>query len=193
MIRRRNLERLEKSGLKDMTRRYTFKTWQQTGPEQVAAYQTATAFCQNPSGWLVVSGRPGTGKTHLCTAVCVEMMRNSLSVRYVMWRDFVVQAKAALNDGEEYDRLLGPLKKEKVLYLDDFFKTGKGTDPTTADVNLAFELLNYRYNDSKLITIISTEYSLERMMEIDEAVGSRIYERSKRFYLPMQRENWRTK
>lgn len=193
MIHRKNLERLEKSGLRDMTRRYTFKKWEQTGPEQIAAYSTAMAFCQNPNGWLVVSGRPGTGKTHICTAVCVEMMRNSLSVRYVMWREFATNGKSMVNESEEYKQLMEPLKKAKVLYIDDFFKTGNGQDPTTADVNLAFELLNYRYNDSKLITIISTEYSLERMMEIDEAVGSRIYERSKRFYLPMQGENWRTK
>lgn len=193
MSRRRNIERLEKSGLANMVNRYTFRTWKQDGAEQKAAYSAAMEFCKDPSGWFVVSGNPGTGKTHLCTAVCVEMMRKGYDTRYVMWRDFAVMAKAAVNDGYEYEKIVEPVKKVKVLYLDDFFKTGKGQEPTTADVNLAFEVLNHRYNDSKLITIISTEYSLERMMDIDEAVGSRIYERCKRFYLPMNGENWRTK
>lgn len=193
VVRRRNIERLQRSGLADMVKRYTLKTWQQECPEQKAAFNAANLFCAKPDGWFVVSGRPGTGKTHICTAVCVEMMRKGYDTRYVMWRDFAVSAKAAVNDGDEYARIVDPVKRVKVLYLDDFFKTGKDQDPTTADVNLAFEILNHRYNDSKLITIISTEYSLERMMDIDEAVGSRIYERCKRFYLPMQGENWRTK
>lgn len=192
MVRRRNLQRLELSGLSDMVRRYTFKTWQQETPEQAAAYKMAKRFCENPSGWFVVSGNPGTGKTHLCTAVCVEMIRENLPVRYIMWRDFAVKAKSVVNDSEEYDRIVNPIKNIKVLYLDDFFKTGKGQEPTTADVNLAFEILNHRYNDTKLITIISTELSVERMMDIDEAVGSRIYERSKQYYLPMRGQNWRT-
>lgn len=193
MTRRRNIDRLERSGLSDMVKRYTFKTWDKTGREQKAAYDVAMSFCNDPSGWLVVAGKPGTGKTHLCTAVCVEMMRREYDTRYIMWRDFAVTAKATVNDADGYARLLDPVKTAKVLYLDDFFKTGKGQDPTTADVNLAFEILNHRYNDSRLITIISTEYTVERMMDIDEAVGSRIYERSRRFYLPMCGENWRTK
>ena len=41
------------------------------------------------------------------------------------------------------------------------------------------------------LTIISTERSLDEILEIDEAVGSRIYERSKAYYLPLHAMNWR--
>ena len=72
----------------------------------------------------------------------------------------------------------------QVLYIDDLFKIGKGQDgrkqrPTSADVNLAFEILNYRYNKPTCITIISSELYAEDILDIDEAIGSRIYERAK--------------
>ena len=73
-----------------------------------------------------------------------------------------------------------------MLYIDDFFK-GSVSD---ADINLAFELLNDRYN-SKRMTILSSERSVEDILELDEAIGSRIYERSKGFYARLPAKNWR--
>ena len=119
-------------------------------------------------------------------------MERGIDTRYMLWKDASVQAKAAVNDEAEYRRLVEPLKRIKCLYIDDFFKIGKGQEPTTGDVNLAFEILNSRYNDSGKITIISTERDMEKLLEIDEAVGSRIYERSKDFYLSLAgKSNWR--
>ena len=66
--------------------------------------------------------------------------------------------------------------------LDDFFKCGQvegGVQkPTAADVNLAFEILNHRYNNPGFITIISSESTLDEIFSIDEAVGGRIGERA---------------
>lgn len=109
----------------------------------------------------------------------------------MLWRDLAVKAKALVNT-DEYHRILQPLKDVPVLYIDDMYKTGKGQSPTTADVNLAFELINYRYNDETKRTIISTERTLDELMSIDEAVGSRIYERSKGYRLDFSdKQNWR--
>ena len=66
-----------------------------------------------------------------------------------------------------------------MLYIDDFFKTERGKSPTSGDINIAFELLNYRYINGQLITIISCERDVDEVMRIDEAVGSRIYERTR--------------
>ena len=119
-------------------------------------------------------------------------MKKGLETRYALWRDMSVQAKALVNDREKYQKLVDPLKRVRCLYIDDLFKTGKGQVPTTGDVNLAFEILNIRYNDSRKITIISTELDIEQILSVDEAVGSRIYERSKRFYLCFNgKKNWR--
>lgn len=192
MAIRRNRERIEKSGLSDMLKRYTLDAWQVREPWQGKARDLILRFMSNPKGWLLAAGSPGTGKTHLCTYLCGGLMEKGVETRYVLWRDMSVQAKAVVNDEEEYQRLVGPLKQVRCLYIDDLFKTGKGQQPTTGDVNLAFEILNSRYNDSKKITIISTERDIEELLSIDESVGSKIYERSKNFYLCLSgKKNWR--
>lgn len=67
-----------------------------------------------------------------------------------------------------------PLKKVKVLYIDDFFKGSV----TSGDINLAFELLNSRYISPDKITIISSELTIEQILKYDAAIGGRIAERA---------------
>ena len=191
MAIRRNRDRIRRSGLADMLGRYTLETWETKEPWQKKAEELVRRYSATPSGWMLAAGPPGTGKTHLCTALCGLLMERGVDTRYMLWRDVSVRAKAVVNDEDAYNRLVGPLKEVRCLYIDDLFKTGKGQEPTTGDVNLAFELLNSRYNDTKKFTIISTERTVEEMLSIDEAVGSRIYERSKDFYLPLSgKKNW---
>ena len=52
----------------------------------------------------------------------------------------------------------------------------RSKSPSTADINIAFEILNARYQDKDLITIISSEKVIKELLTIDEAIGSRIYE-----------------
>lgn len=73
-----------------------------------------------------------------------------------------------------------------MLYIDDLFK-GKITE---ADINLVFEILNYRYNNN-FKTIISSEYMLTELLKIDEAISSRILEKSRGYHLDIKRENGR--
>lgn len=62
------------------------------------------------------------------------------------------------------------------MYIDDLFKSGD--QPTAADINYAFEIINFRYNNPKLLTIISAELTEGELLDVDEAIGGRIYERS---------------
>ena len=192
MIRRRNECRIRASGLGEMLERYTFPAWITNAKWRENAKAAAMRYAEKPSGWFVAAGASGTGKSHLCTAICGQLMERGMDTRYMLWRDVSVQAKAVVNDDEAYSRIVEPLKRVPVLYIDDLFKTGKGQAPTTGDVNLAFEILNARYNDSRKVTVISTELPMEKLLDIDEAVGGRIYERSKGNYLDFRgRENWR--
>lgn len=192
MVTRRNLDRIERSGLKDMLSRYTFDTWQIRDGWQQSALEKAQAYAERPDGWFLACGSVGTGKTHLCTAICDELMRKGVDTRYMLWRDVSTQAKAVVNDQAAYAAIVEPLKSVQCLYIDDMYKTGKGQQPTVGDVNLAFEILNARYNDSGKLTIISTERSMKELVSIDEAVGSRIYERCRRSSFSFEgRQNWR--
>ena len=192
MEKRRYLQRMKKSGLGDLLERYTFATYQTTEDWQRSAKRAALDYLQDPGGkWFAATGCVGSGKTHLCTAICSELINVGLEVRYMLWKDDGGRMKAAVNDTEEYRCLVEPMKSVRALYIDDFWKAGNG-GVTKGDIDLAFEILNARYNDSHLITIISSELTVGRIMSIDEAVGSRIYERSKGSCLELTgSKNWR--
>ena len=190
MAKRRSIKRMQASGLADLLRDYTLEAYQTPEPWQKAAKSKAMDYVASGMGhWFVVTGTPGTGKTHLCTAIAGKMIDAGKEVRYMLWREDAPKLKASvMNDREYYDRIMDAYKSVDVLYIDDFFKGGNVTD---ADVSLAFELLNARYIRAQSMTLISSEKTVEQFLDIDEAVGSRIYERSKGFCMKMPVANWR--
>lgn len=190
---RNSIIRMKRSGLKDIITDYTFDKFEDTEPWQMSIKTAAMEYAKNPEGWFFLGGQSGAGKTHLCTAICREFLLSGRSVRYMLWRDDVVRIKAAVTDSVEYSRAVEEFKCVDVLYIDDLFKTGKGADsntqkPTAADINVAFEIINYRYNNPALLTIISSELSEDDLIDIDEAIGGRIYERAKAFTIGKSRD-----
>lgn len=167
--------------------RYTFHNFETDSEERLRIKKKARTFCETETGWFFISGRSGSGKSHICTAICSKLIEKGNDVYFMPWRDESTKLKASVTDTEEYDRLITKLKTIPVLYIDDFLK---GSD-TDADVRLAFEILNARYIDSKLRTIISSERDITDILSRDEALGSRIYERSKGFVFKAPNENWR--
>lgn len=197
MVIRRTIRRMQRSGLKNIIRDYTFDKFIATEPWQQTIKGAAMEYAKHPEGWFFIGGQSGAGKSHICTAICREFLLAGREVKYMLWRDDVVQLKGAVTDAEEYGSLMDHYKKVDILYIDDLFKTGKAPDgakqrPTAADVNAAFEILNYRYNDPKKLTLISSECTIDDILDIDEAVGGRIFERAKAFSLkPDKRRNYR--
>lgn len=199
MAKRRSVWRIQRSGLSELLERYTFDAYQTPERWQQLAKAKAKQFISDHNGkWFVASGISGSGKTHLCTAICGELMESGFDTRYMLWRSESVKLKAAVTDPEEYYELIEPLKTVPVLYIDDFFKAGKDQRTgklkiTEGDTHLAFDILNARYNDTSKITILSTELSVSEIMDVDMAVGSRIYERSKEYciYVRGENNNWR--
>jgi DNA replication protein DnaC len=189
MAKRVSIRNLERSGLKDAINRYTFKNYVTDSRERQKVFDMAVDFCRQEKGWFFISGKSGSGKTHICTAICSRLMDAGKAVRYMRWRDDSLLLKALTTEGEEYQRMIQPFKSVPVLYIDDFLKGGH----TEADIRLAFEILNSRYNDSALRTVISSELSLFEILGLDEATGGRIYERAKGFVIESPRENWRLK
>ena len=187
MTKRRNLKKLEESGLKEIIETYRFDNYETLKPWQRNAKKKAQDFVEKENGWFVICGTPGTGKTHLCTAICGAFLEKNKAVRYMVWREDAPKLKACVNERDQYEKMMNELKSADVLYIDDFWK-GSVTD---ADINLSFELLNSRYNNRSKITIISGEKSIEQMLDIDQAVGSKIYELSKGFVILTPEENYR--
>lgn len=202
-ITRRSIMRMKRSGLKDVINSYRFEKYEDNEPWQKSIKNAAMEYAKNPEGWFFLGGQVGCGKTHLCTAICREFLLAGRQVIYMPWRDDIVRIKDAArakdSDGEsaELSNMLREYKTADVLYIDDLFKTGRIADgsmpkPTVADINYAFEIINYRYNNPSLLTIISSELSEDELLDIDEAVGSRIYERSKAITIAKdRRRNYR--
>lgn len=183
MAIRRCVWEMEKSGLQNTIREKTFEAFLDREPWQKAIKAGVQAYSKSPTGWLLLCGQSGSGKTHLCTAVCRERLLAGDPVRFMPWREKISQLKALSFDSEERDKLLRDFKEAPILYIDDLYKTGKAPDgsasPTGADVALAFEILNHRYNNH-LPTILSTEKSPQELVDIDEATGSRVIEAARK-------------
>ena len=188
---RQNRRRIERSGLASLLDRCTFDQFQTPEPWQATAKQVAQNYVGDCLGkWFFIGGNSGAGKTHLCTAICGCLMALGVPVRYLQWRADVPAIKAKVNDAEAYRDAVRPLKKIRALYIDDFLKGSI----TEGDRNIAFDILNDRYNDPRAITIISSELTIDRVLEWDEAIGGRIVERASEYTINLRgKRNWRLK
>ena len=172
---REELRRIHNSGLSKLLKRYTFKAYNATEDWQRYVIKEACDFVKKPEGWFYYGGQPGCGKTHICTAIVGYLLKQGRAAKYMLWQDDITKIKQAVNDGEVYEAIINSYKTAEILYIDDFFKTRRGDFVSTADVNATFRIINYRYNE-ELPTIISSELSIQQIVEIDEALGSRIAE-----------------
>ena len=119
-------------------------------------------------------GQVGSGKTHLSMAIANELMDRGIGVIYMGYRDAITNIKQNMLDSVYYNRVMNRYKNARVLFVDDLFK-GKITD---SDINIMFELINHRYFNN-LPMIVSSECSVGRLLDIDEALGSRLVEMTK--------------
>jgi len=181
---RASITKMQQSGLGNVIRDKSFDKFQVLASWQQTVKDAAMAYAKDPHGWFFMGGQSGCGKSHLGTAICREFLLAGQGVTYMVWPDEAPIIKgAAKDDPDRREKLVGRLKKAEVLYVDDLFKPDRDAAnakqrPTGADIRLAFEILNYRYNNPALLTIISSEFSTDELLEIDQALGSRIFEMS---------------
>lgn len=187
---RSSLMNIKLSGLESLLDDYSFDKYKTKELWQKRIKESALSFMSNTYGnWYFIGGQVGSGKSHICTAIVKELLLQGNEALYMKWRDDSVELKKAItSDNNDYSPAINRFKNVKVLYIDDFLKTEKGRVPTAADIMLAFEILNHRYIDKSLITIISTERLVDELIEIDEAIGSRIYQRSKSYCIELSHD-----
>jgi len=195
MIQRSALRKLDKSGLAELIKDYTFSNYHTVEEWQKKCKQGALNFIKSTGSWFFIGGQSGAGKTHICTAMCGQFLKQNKTVRYMLWRQEIRKLKAVVNDNVEYEKVFYDFANAEMLYIDDLFKTEQGSNVTGADVQHTYDLINYRYN-KRLCTIISSEKSINDLIDIDTATGSRIYQCAKGFTFELgkdSRKNWRLK
>ena len=194
---RKSEKRIRESGLADEIKSKTFSSfkaetdWQRGMKERAVAYGKAY-FKAKETGkklpWLFIAGNPGTGKTHLCTALCGAMLKKNVPVCYMQWVTESRRLRAIANE-PDFDAQISPYIDVDVLYIDDLFKQPGHQEirVTDAEGKVLFEILNNRYIQNKA-TIISTEWYLEtELMSLDDGTFSRVYERAKGFTVSIER------
>lgn len=169
-----SLEKLRKCGLEDAFKEKTFASYKTTNVIQMKAKNKAINYCENfkdTNSSLIITGRPGSGKTHLGAATMLNLISKNIGCKYELYTTMLINLKQSVMDEVNFIREMDKYKIPKVLFLDDFLK-GK---PTDADLKYIFEIVNERYLKKKPM-IISTEKSIKEIINWDEAVASRLVE-----------------
>lgn len=178
---RKTMKAIADSGISPLLDGYTFDRYQANTPLRIQIKKSAKKNAESDNAWFFIGGQIGFGKTHICTAIVGEMLNRGIPCKYMLWRDVMSELYSARFDDDYYQLTLDRLKRSKVLYIDDLYKgmkSARGAERETMERNATYEIINYRYiNDLK--TIVSSEYTVEELMGIDQAVGSRIYERTR--------------
>lgn len=173
---RDSLTRAKRSGLGNILTDYSFEKYIAKEKWQEELKKKAQQFCTDDSAkWFFIGGQVGCGKTHLCTAIVAHYINSHCDARYMVWVEDSKRIKAVANE-TSYQAEINKFKKTEVLYIDDFLKVRGGEQPTSADINLAFEIINHRLMNPEQITIISSEKTLDEIAEYDEATMSRIFQ-----------------
>jgi DNA replication protein DnaC len=135
------------------------------------AFQAARAFADAPTGWLVLQGLPGTGKTHLAAAIANERVAAAQRAYFVTAPDLLDHLRAAYapDSRVSYDKVFDAVRTSALLVLDDL---GSQSSTPWASEKL-FQLLNYRYN-ARLPTVITTNLTLH---DLEPRVRSRMLDR----------------
>ena len=184
---RKSLYLLKESGIKKSAEEKTLSNFEASESWQIGMREKAKAYIEEKTNkWFFVGGQSGCGKTHICTAICMELIKKGNSLIYMKWADATRELKDAMNDFY-YDEIIDRYKDIDVLYIDDFFKVQAGNTPTSSDIRIAFEILNTRLLKNKK-TIISSEFLLNDMIDFDEATVSRIFEQSAPYIVTIKKD-----
>ncbi len=152
----------------------------------VRAVQQARTFASLPSGWLIMSGRYGCGKTHLAAAIAnYQLTAGRPAPMFVVVPDLLDHLRATFSptSGTTLDRVFEQVKSASLLILDDL-----GTESATSWAReKLFQLLNYRYA-AKLPTVITTTAQIN---EIDERLQSRMLDASRCIFFVIEAPSYR--
>ncbi|MCY8949999.1 ATP-binding protein [Bacillus atrophaeus] len=183
-IERRRIRKLMNSS--DITAEFEklqFKNFTTEGKPAVVkdTYDTAVEYYKDfdsirstRSNSIALLGQPGSGKTHLLTAISNKLIKSkNIAVQYFPYVEGFNDLK---DDFDKLEEKLKRMKEVEVLFIDDLFKPLNGKPRATDwQVEQTYSVINYRYLNHKPI-LISSELDIEKLVKIDEALGTRIYE-----------------
>jgi DNA replication protein DnaC len=137
------------------------------------AFQTASAFAENPHDWLVLTGTYGAGKTHLAAAIANHRVDAGHPALFVVVPDLLDHLRATFNPHStiSFDERFEEVRRAPLLVLDDL-----GTESATPWAReKLYQIFDYRYN-ARLPTVITTATPIE---ELDPRLATRMLDVSR--------------
>lgn len=188
MNKRKMYHRFIETGIsKDQFKRYTLSNYDVTVEWQKFVLEKAKSYLYDlinnkQAYWFYIGGNSGTGKTHLCTGIISKLLNSNFRVKYMVWNteipSLISQRKSFYQEDQDlYKHRVKELKECQVLYIDDFLQLDTETKES---LSIAYEIINSRYTNDSLITIISSEVTQKELYEFSKALCGRIIEKSKR-------------
>ena len=133
-----------------------------------AGLRKAEAYAEAPTGWMVITGPPESGKTHIAAAIANRCIQRGTTTFFIMVADLLDHLRAAYapDSATTYDSLLEQVRNTPLLVLDDL---GVHSATPWAQEKL-FQVMNHRRSND-MPTVITVRGALERL---DEALRARI-------------------
>ena len=143
------------------------------------AYDSALAYAQTPSGWLIFKGGYGCGKTHLAAAIANYRLTMGHAVLFINTPDLLDHLRASFRPSADigFDERFEQVRNAPLLVLDDL---GAQSNTDWAQEKL-YQIFNHRYN-ARLPTIVTTNEELEA---IDIRIRSRLADPSVSTVIPI--------
>lgn len=169
--------RLKRSGIsRSDYERHTLDSFKADTNEARRMKAAAEYYIANakPTQSIGFFGRPGTGKTHICIAICQAIKKPHYYWQYRAEIQKIKNAEYRLP--EVYDELIRKPSTAGFLFIDDLFKGAViNGGLSMQDKQIMFDIINRRYMN-QLPTIFSSELPLKKITEMDEGIGTRIEE-----------------
>ncbi len=124
------------------------------------AFKAAQQYAEHPTGWLVLTGGFGSGKTHLAAAIGNYRAGLGFPPFFVVVPDLLDHLRATFspNSNTSYDKIFEEVRSTQLLILDDL-STQSATPWAKEKLS---QILNYRYN-AELPTVITTADKLDSL------------------------------
>jgi DNA replication protein DnaC len=160
-----------------MMKKYTFASFDLRQNEDLdpndlknleQALKIAQDYAKNPSGWLILTGKYGSGKTHLAAAIANYRAEIASPPLFVAVPDLLDHLRATFSPSSNVtlDHVFEDVRTTDLLILDDL--STKSTTPWVREK--LYQLFNYRYI-AELPTVITT---VETQDDMDERLRSRM-------------------
>lgn len=171
-------ELINRYGLKERLEENNFSTYKADTEERKLALIKSMSFIKKFDGsqCMLLQGQVGAGKTHLALAIMGVLLEKYTIVPFMYTEEIgklrIDRDSFYEENQEHYRKTIDKYKEAQVLLIEDLF-WGKKSEK---ELEIAYEIINYRYNRKKPM-IITTELTRAELLNLNEALASRIIQR----------------